>query len=175
MSVRSSVRVLVALAAGIFFLALSAGTAAANGVGYPPSSPTLTADPPVVDPGDTIELCGADFAADAAISITVSIGANTVDTLAATSDGTGAFCRNYTAPDNPGDTLAFEADDGVCQATAEVQIRVPTQVGGEQTTNNPNLAFTGRTLGPLAAFGAILVVAGAMFWLVGQRRSAEAS
>lgn len=162
------------LAAGLV-LALTAGTAAANRGGYPPSAATLTATPPVVDGGETVEVCGSDFTENAAVTIEVSVGTTKVDTVTANSDGQGAFCVNYTAPDNPGETLRFDADDGVCQASAEVQIRVPTQVGGTQATNSPNLAFTGRTLGPVALLGGVLVVAGAAFWFLGQRRSPEAS
>lgn len=159
-------------------LTLTAGTAAANRGGYPPSAASLTATPTVIDGGGNVEVCGSDFTENAAVTIEVSVGATKVDTVNATSDAQGAFCVNYTAPNNPGQTLRFDAGDGVCEASAEVQIRVPTQVAGTQTTNNtntPDLAFTGRTLGPVALLGGVLVVAGAMFWFVGQRRSPEAS
>ena len=54
----------------------------------------------------------------------------------------------------------------------------PTQVGGVQETNtgnggSGNLAFTGRSIGGIAALGVILVVAGGGFYLVGQRRRSE--
>lgn len=55
---------------------------------------------------------------------------------------------------------------------------VATQVLGAQQSNtgsggSGNLAFTGRSIGSIAALGVLLVVAGGGFYLVGQRRRSE--
>lgn len=60
---------------------------------------------------------------------------------------------------------------------ADTGTTIPTNVGGIQQTSaanqSQNLAFTGRTIGEIAAVGGMLVLAGGTFWLVGQRRRPE--
>jgi hypothetical protein len=50
---------------------------------------------------------------------------------------------------------------------------VKTQVAGIQETNNANLAFTGRSIGTFVGLGVVLVAAGGLLFIVGQRRDTQ--
>lgn len=70
----------------------------------------------------------------------------------------------YPPSDPPSDVTATTI------ATKVAGISQTSGNAGNNAGNNANLAFTGRTIGEVAALGGALVVAGGAFWLVGQRR-----
>jgi len=50
---------------------------------------------------------------------------------------------------------------------------IETRVAGTQQTNDANLAFTGRSIGTFLGLGVVLVAAGGLLFIVGQRRDPQ--
>jgi LPXTG-motif cell wall-anchored protein len=147
------------LTVGVF--AGGAGAQTGNEVKY--GGLTLAISDPAVNPGDTIELTGSGFLADATVTVTVQSHTYVAGTT--TTNSAGDFSFGFPAPDEVGAHTAT-ATDGVNSISIEFEVLA---AGAVDSTGS--LPYTGSNNSvPVAQIGAGLVAAGAVLVLMVRKR-----